>query len=37
MSDPQEPLEWKEFKKVIREKFYPPHIRKQNSNEFSKL
>ena len=37
MSDPDNPLSWKDFKTMIREKFYPPHIRKQKSNEFARL
>ena len=37
MSHPDNPLSWKDFKTMIREKFYPPHIRKEKSNEFSRL
>ena len=37
MSDPDNPLSWKEFKTLIREKFYPPYIRNQKSNEFARL
>ena len=37
MSDPDNPLSWKDFKTMIREKFYPPHIRKQKSNEFARF
>ena len=27
ISDPNNPMSWKEFKTLIRENFYPPHIR----------
>ena len=37
MSDPDNLLSWKEFKTMIREMFYPLHIRKQKSNEFARL
>ena len=37
MSDPNNPLSWKDFKTMIRETFYPPHIRKQKSNKFARL
>ena len=37
MSDPDNPLSWKDFKTMIRENFYPPHIRLQKCNEFSRL
>ena len=37
MSDLDNPLIWKEFETLIREKFYPIYIRKQKSNDFARL
>ncbi|XP_057543963.1 uncharacterized protein LOC130823359 [Amaranthus tricolor] len=37
MSELDNPLSWKDLKTMIREKFYPPHTKKQKSNEFATL
>ena len=37
MSDHDNPLNWKEFKTLIREKFYPSYVKKQKSNEFARV
>lgn len=37
MGDCDEALGWEDFKRVLREKFYPIHVRKDKSNEFARF
>ena len=37
MRDCDEALGWEDFKRVLREKFYPIHVRKDKSNEFARF